>query len=132
MFEQFGSPSPTLNVRRSVRLELASTLHPVRIPVGWHPCSGTVHPPCPWERVDEGPEDRAPVRKTSLAQPVVEATAPEQVRSIMQVQTSDSRGVFVTRWIEVSTDSVFVCANDHRSQPFDDLQRRCPQAKLQR
>jgi hypothetical protein len=77
---------------------------------------------------------RVAARKTSpeRAAPVLVALreAPERVRSIRHAETSDSRRIFVSHWVEVKTDDglLRVKADDWR-ELMDALARRCPSAR---
>jgi hypothetical protein len=79
---------------------------------------------------------RGAIRNTGMskAAPVLAALrdAPEQVRSLGHVVTSDSLGLFVTDWIEIKTANgrIFVRAEDWRVL-LETLTRRCPGAKVE-
>ena len=75
-------------------------------------------------------------RRTSpeRMRPVIEAlrSSPETIVSVGHMQTSDSRKMFRTQWIEVKTAEhrLFIKANDDWQELLDRLQRLCPQAEV--
>jgi hypothetical protein len=77
-------------------------------------------------------------KKTAPEQmrPVYEAVrdAPERVVSVRHYQTSDSRHIFVSDWLEIRTADhrLVIKAKDDWEQLYKVLQRRCPAAQYQR
>ena len=79
---------------------------------------------------------RAAARKTAPArmQPVMDAVrdAPDQVVSVRHYTTSDSRGLFVSHWLEVKTADhrLVMKAQDDWAELLGYLARRCPTATI--
>jgi hypothetical protein len=75
----------------------------------------------------------AAARKTGAYAPVLDAlrTAPERVRRISHLETSDSSRMFVSHWVVIETDdaTLRVKADDWR-ELVDALGRRCPGADV--
>lgn len=71
------------------------------------------------------------------AAPVLEALrrAPGRITLVAHRETSDSKRLFVTHWVEVLSDDggrIYVRADDDWRLLLERLSRLCPQAKLQR
>ena len=66
--------------------------------------------------------------------PVVDAVreAPERITLVRHYQTSDSRRVFVTDWLEIKTAEhrLVVKAKDDWMRIYEALGKRCPNAKF--
>ena len=75
---------------------------------------------------------RAAARKTAPArmQPVMDAVrdAPDRVVSLRHYTTSDSRGMFVSHWLEIKTADhrLVMKAQDDWAELLGYLARRCP------
>jgi hypothetical protein len=79
---------------------------------------------------------RVAARKTSpeRMRPVFEAMrdAPERIVYVRHYQTSDSRRLFVTDWLEIKTADhrLVMKAKDDWARLLDYVRRRCPNAKI--
>jgi hypothetical protein len=66
--------------------------------------------------------------------PVMDAVrdAPDRIKLVRHYQTSDSRRVFVTDWLEIKTDEhrLVIKAKEDWQRLYSALQRRCPAAKF--
>jgi hypothetical protein len=75
-----------------------------------------------------GPERAAPVLQALRE-------APWQVKTIQHSETSDSRRMFVSHWVVVTTEDgglLRVRANDDWQALMDQIAKRCPQATVTR